>query len=179
MTDTKISELTELAGAPGTADELMINDGGTSKRISVAHLGGAFARSRKTADTDKTCCVTYSCVCGMSFTPLINKNYQIIMQVRMTGSTTFDGNTSFSVPTGAQSRTIRAGFNLNNPATERLTTDGQKTNTSLVNGNIFLSTILNMGSTAGDVSLQFRQDTSGCVTSTIFANSTMLVWQLD
>jgi len=36
--DTKLSALTELAAAPATSDELYINDGGTSKKITVANL---------------------------------------------------------------------------------------------------------------------------------------------
>jgi hypothetical protein len=38
MADTKISALTELAATPATTDELAINDGGVSKRITIANL---------------------------------------------------------------------------------------------------------------------------------------------
>lgn len=38
MADTKISALTELAAAPATTDELAINDGGVSKKITVTNL---------------------------------------------------------------------------------------------------------------------------------------------
>ena len=36
--DTKLSDLTELAAAPASTDEIYINDGGTSKKITVANL---------------------------------------------------------------------------------------------------------------------------------------------
>lgn len=46
MSDTKLSALTELATAPANGDELYINDGGVSKKISVANLlSGVLAKS--------------------------------------------------------------------------------------------------------------------------------------
>lgn len=38
MADTKLSALTELSAAPDSTDEVYINDGGTSKKITVANL---------------------------------------------------------------------------------------------------------------------------------------------
>ncbi|KKK73700.1 hypothetical protein LCGC14_2891230 [marine sediment metagenome] len=36
--DTKLSDLTELSAAPASTDEVYLNDGGTSKKITVANL---------------------------------------------------------------------------------------------------------------------------------------------
>ncbi len=36
--DTKLSDLTELSAAPASTDQVYINDGGTSKKITVANL---------------------------------------------------------------------------------------------------------------------------------------------
>lgn len=38
MADSKLSALTELAAAPASTDEIYINDGGVSKKITVANL---------------------------------------------------------------------------------------------------------------------------------------------
>jgi len=182
MADTKITALTELT-TPDDEDVLAIVDdpSGTpaSRKITVANLGALFAKAIKSADTDVTNSTVLVDVDDMVFSPNVNKSYQVFMQIRCTGGSTEDLKTQFSVPSGAESRTMRANINVDSPSTERLSTNDQKTNLNATNLNILLLTIVNMGATAGDVQLQMAQQISGATTTSILANSSMMVFQLD
>jgi len=179
MTDTKISGLSELAARPADSDELAINDNGTSKRITVANLGAMFASASKASDTDKTCCTTLSDVTCMEFTPNVCKTYQVIMHIRETGDPGGDMVTSFSVPSGAESYTTTCNIEVGTPSAETLSGSTQRHNSNSTNLNFYLTTIVKMGSTPGDIKLQMAQECSFSTPSTISANSTMMVYQLD
>jgi len=179
MADTKISALTELATRPADCDELAINDNGMSKKITVASLGALFASASKMCDTDVMCSTTLVDVSDMEFTPNVCKTYQVVMHIRETGSTSGHLITGFTVPTGAESHTSTCNIEVGTPAAETLSGGSQRSNANSTNLNIYLTTIVVMGSTAGDVKLQMAQENSNATDTTIKALSQMMVWQLD
>jgi len=179
MADKKISALSELTVPPADSDELGINDSGSSKKITVANLGVPFAKAAKVSNTDVSCSTTLVDVADMCFTPNINKSYQILMQIRVTGG---GGNmiTGFTAPTNATTRTMQGNIRIDSSILELL--DGASQVTTLIacsNLHLNLFTIVNMGACAGDIKLQMAQQFSNSTVSSILPNSTMIVYQVD
>jgi len=178
MADTQISELTFLP-TPVDTDELMISDAGVSKKITMANLGVPFIMVTKTANTDVMCSTTLVDVEDMQFTPNINKNYQVFMQIRVTGG---GGNmiTGFIAPTNATTRSMQGNIRIDSSGTELL--DGSTQITTLIacsNLNLNYFTSVHMGACAGDIKLQMAQQFSNAATSSILPSSTMMVYQVD
>lgn len=182
MADTKISALTELAVEPASTDELAINDGGTSKKITVANLmlasgGLTFAKVVKNADETVTSSTTLQDDDQLTFTPNISKTYNVSIFVFMDSGVTPDIKFALSIPTGATAIELAEVWAPND---SRVTTNWTSSRMLVGAAGVryfHLTGRVIMSTTAGSVTFQWAQNTSDASDTKVLEGSLLLAWE--
>jgi hypothetical protein len=137
--------------------------------------------ARKTSDQSKTSDTTLANVTSMALTVAANEIWQVLFSVIYTASTAGDLKLAFTFPAGGANG-VSAMWMSNVPSAVVLTIDTSGTGVGLQGlGSGFtlacpIAVIYTNAGTAGDLQLQFAQQTSDGTATTIKANST--VWAM-
>lgn len=178
MATKKISELTELAAAPADSDELEINDGGTSKKITVSNLlsNAGFSVVYKTADETINNDSTLSDDSDLQFSVDANSVYSIFYTMKITSGGAPDFKYAFTTPTGT---TIMNGGVLV-ASTGQSYQELLSTTVTVISGSwprsIGLLGVLETGGNAGTVVFQWAQNSTD-PTNTTLHEGALIGWK--
>lgn len=162
----------------GTAAQVLTSNGAGAAPTFQAAAGGSgltFARVFKQSDETVNNSTTYIDVADFNFAATANKMYHIYLMIYHTSNSTPDIKFRPTVPSGA-TFDILYGDWQSNVASDIL----QDEINPATNGTIQLTptTIrVLVGGTAGDIDIQFAQDTANASNTTVHLGSIMLVWQ--
>ncbi len=136
----------------------------------------------KTADTDRTETTDFADDPTLVLTPAINTTYILTGMIGHVSNTTADFKFEFGGPSSGATIQVHSGGGLGGTSTSRsflLTSSfNQSRFISIVNTSrhfLWLSGVITIGSTAGDIAFRWAQNTSNAVDTTVTAGSWLML----
>lgn len=156
-------------------------NGANADLIGGGGAGLTFAKIVKSADEIVNNSTTFQDDDEITFTPTINKTYFWMMILLFISNTTADFKLQFTVPTGATMTAPNPAAIIFRTTTPTTFADDLTVTTTIAasNSNASLGFYgrLIMGSTAGDVTLQWAQATATVLDTKVLKGSILLVWE--
>lgn len=190
MADTKIKDLTEKATGAST-DEFVINDvadGNTDKKLGmdgiritqsqITDLSAAntFARVVKKADETVDTSTTFQDDDELVVALSANKTYYGVLRIFFTSATDADFKYKFTIPSGATAIGNGTAIQPTGSGTMVELATGHALG-SIVNENIVGINFRVVVGTAGNLQLQWAQNTSQASNTTVLEGSALIMWE--
>jgi hypothetical protein len=183
MADTKASELTDLSTSVAAADNLVVIDdiGGTpiTKRVSITDVlalggGNTFGRAVMTADQAVNNSTAFANATELAVALDANADYGFMVMLIYDASTVADIKTTIATLTNATGIWASSTFYTTFALGAAYNIDGGGVGTKRIDT---LKGTMKVGATAGNLQVQFAQQTAEVSDTTLSIGSHLVVWK--
>lgn len=165
----------------GTNDQVLTAASGETTGLKWAAAGGGssktFAKVVKTSDETVNSSVTLQDDDVLKFTPTINKTYSVMIMLWVNSTAVADFKYALSIPTGATSNRLNGVYDSRTAIGQEDWTSADTWNFGGADGGQIVYGKLIMGTTAGDLTVQWAQNFLEVSDTKVLKGSMILAWE--